>query len=421
MTKITQEQLKTKLIDEMSDGQWHPFYKIKKELKVKTPKTEQLLSEELHSLVKQGLFIKGNNESYRVESKYLTKIHSSDNYTITKESKPRYHGGILEDDGWLLAPLKPYDMVHFRMDKLTSSTYLRKLLGESDYHINIDNNTHLVRIFAPSGSDLREHVNTVKAENPDLGINSIRLESNLRRRMLSDLPPLFVAELCAYYGQFAKILLRSHMSSVRKHIKEVDDIQQQIYLWVIEAIQRYDAETSIPFAAYLSSSLNKWVFNLARESYGRAIADAEIRHARIINSFIAEHGREPNVNELSKILGNTAAGVNKDRFAMASVSNILNTTTIHHEDGDLQIEAENEDLISLESLTNITMLSASILHGVKNSKYPIAALVYIYYKSWGKGMKGKKLNNFMKDKTVKRVGESAIKRSAKILKKDDVF
>lgn len=418
MNKISEKNITTTLINEMSDGQWHPLYKLKKRLNVKNSKVESLLNEELQKNVEKGLILQGSNNSYRIESTFLKKIHSSSTYEITNDSKPRYFGGILEDDGWLLAPLKPYNMVHFRMNSLVSSKELKKLLNNADYYINIDNNTHLVRIFAPVDVDIRDEVNMVKEARPDLGVNSVRLESNLKRRMLTDLPSHFVAEICEYYGDFAKVLLRSHMSSVRKHIKEQDDIQQQIYLWVIEAIQRYDSGTSIPFAAYLSSSLNKWVFNLARESYGRAIADAEIKHARIINTFIAENGREPNLAEISKLLGNTTAGVTKDRFAMASVSNILNTATIHHEDGDLQIEAHGSE-VSIEALSNMTILSAAVLNSVKQSKSPASALLYIYYKSWGKDLRNKKLNNFLKNVSVVRMGENAIKRTANIMKKDE--
>jgi DNA-directed RNA polymerase specialized sigma subunit len=415
--KTAIRSLKTSLIDEMSDGQWHPLYKIKKALNVRSEKMEALLRSEIESLVDDGSLIAGNNNSFRMEKNFLKKLHIQPEL-LTKKSKPRFYGGILEDDGWLMAPLKEYDMVHFRMDNIISSHELRKHLKNKDYYINIDNNTHLVRVFAPAGTLIRDEVISLKETVPELGINSVRLETNLRRRMLSDLPPPFIAGLCEYYGKFARVLLRSNMSSVKKHIKEQDDIQQQIYLWVIEAVQRYDAETSIPFAAYLSSSLRKWVFNLARESYGRAIADAEIKHARIINAFIAQHGREPSMPEISKLLGETEAGTAKDKMAMANVSSILNTATINHEDGDLQIMAEGSLGASVEELAKISLISAAILAGARKTKYPLVSLLYMYYKSWGSEKVGKKISNFLQHATVRRVGENAVKHVAKIMKED---
>lgn len=421
MTKTDKTTLSESLLETLVDGQWHPLYKLKKNLNIRTSKAEAELNKTLKSLVAEGKMISGNNSSYRLESNFLKNLIKSGDVNLNNKNKPRYYGGILEDDGWLLAPLKEYDMVHFRMDNLISSNSLKKILKNEGYHINIDNNTHLVRVFAPHGGNIREVFIELKTTHPELGIHSIRLESKLKRRMLSDLPDQFVAGLCEKYGKFAQILLRANMSSVKKHIKEYDDIQQQIYLWVIEAIQRYDAETSIPFAAYLSSSLKKWVFNLARESYGRAIADTEIKHARIINKFVAENGREPNVNEISKLLGNSADGVNKDRFAMASVSNILNTTTIHHEDGDLQIESGENDNVAIEKLMSLTMISASLLKGVARSKTPLNSLIYVYYKSWGSNMRNKKISSFLANKTVQRSGEAAIKRASDYLKTEERF
>jgi DNA-directed RNA polymerase specialized sigma subunit len=419
MNKTEKINLPATVLEILVDGQWHPLYKLKKKLNIRSSKAETLLVEHLETLAGKGKVIAGNNNSYRLDSQYLKNVIKSGDVKINDKNKPRYYGGILEDDGWLLAPLQEYDMVHFRMDNLISSTQLKKILNNAGYHINIDNNTHLVRVFAPSGGNIREVFLELKETHPELGIHSIRLESNLKRRMLTDLPDQFVAGICEKYGKFAQVLLRAHMSSVRKHIKEQDDIQQQIYLWVIEAIQRYDAETSIPFAAYLSSSLKKWVFNLARESYGRAIADTEIKHARIINKFVAENGREPNLSEISTLLGNSADGVNKDRFAMASVSNILNTTTIHHEDGDLQIEAEHGDNVAIEKLTNLTLISASLLNGISRSKEPNVSLLYVYYKSWGANVRNKKITAFLSNPPVKRSGEAAIKRASDYLKNDE--
>lgn len=417
--KTITRSLKMSLIDTMSDGQWHPFYKLKKSLNVKSDKAEALLIMEIDSLVADEAIIVGNNNSYRLDSKFLKKIHSEPDF-IENKSKPRIYGGILEDDGWILAPLKPYDMVHFRMDTLISSGVLKKYLKNDSYHINIDNNTHLVRVFAPAGEPLRDNIIKIKTDYPHLGINSVRLETNLRRRMLDDLPSGFVSGVCEHYGKFAKVLLRANMSSVKKHIKEADDIQQQIYLWVIEAIQRYDAETSIPFAAYLAASLRKWVFNLARESYGRAIADAEIKHSRIINLFVAEHGREPTMQEMSALLGETEEGTAKEKIAMLNVASILNTSTIHHEDGDLQIAAETSLTESVEELAKISLLSAAVIAGSNKTKYPLVSLLYIYYKSWGAEKAGKKITNFLQHKTVKRVGENAVKHVASLMKEDEI-
>lgn len=418
------EGLEKEILDELSDGQWHPTYKIRKEVgsRVKNSKDfKNKITSSLNSLVEAQMIVAGANESFRMLNPTLEawRLQSSSEIIKNKNKQPRYFGNILEDDGWLLAPLEECDMVHFRMEEMLTSSEIKKLINDDLPHVVIDHATQLIRIFAPVGYPIKEKLLDLKTKQPNLGIYSVRLEKNLRRRQLNNLPDQYISGLCEYYGKFAKVLLRPYMSSITKHIKEYDDIQQQVYLWVIEAIQRYDAETSIPFAAYLASSLKKWVFNLARESYGRSIADLELKHARTATEFRNENGREATADELMEALNVSGTAMSKDKLAIATVANLRNAATIHQEEGDIQIASEQNIEQEIEDMVNDTILSAAITQAATETKLSASALLAIYYSTWGGGKINKKLSQYLSLDQIVRNKKRALKIAERILKENE--
>lgn len=418
------EGLEKEILDELSDGQWHPVYKIRREVGSRVKQSRDFKSKvnkSLVALVEEETIISGNNESYRLLNPKLETWRAiSDSEVVrSKNKQPRYFGGILEDDGWLLAPLRECDMVHFRMETLHTSLEIKELIEDEHPIIVIDHSTQLIRMFVDVEYPIKDKLIQTKDSFPELGIHSIRLERNLRRRQLDDLPRGFISGLCEYYGKFAKVLLRPYMSSITKHIKEYDDIQQQVYLWVIEAVQRYDADTSIPFAAYLASSLKKWVFNLARESYGRNIADIELKHARTANEFRNENGREATTEEIMDLLQMSGEGMSKDKLAIATVTNLRNAATIHQEEGDIQIASENFTEDSLDEMIDSTLLSAAVTRASLNSKHSARSLLSVYYSTWGGEKVSKKISKYLTIEQVINSRKEALKIAEGILRDND--
>lgn len=418
------EGLEKEILDELSDGQWHPIYKIRKEVSSRIKNNKDFKNRivlSLNNLVEEQIIISGANESFRMLNPNLEKWRATSNSEIVnnKNKQPRYFGGILEDDGWLLAPLETCDMVHFRMDEILNSNKIKELIEDDTPTVVIDHSTQLIRIFVDVDYPIKEKLLKLKTEQPQLGIHSVRLEKNLRRRQLNNLPEGYIGGLCEYYGKFAKVLLRPYMSSITKHIKEYDDIQQQVYLWVIEAVQRYDAETSIPFAAYLASSLKKWVFNLARESYGRSIADIELKHARTANEFRNENGREATAEELMEALQMSGENISKDKLAITTVTNLRNAATIHQEEGDIQIASSQNIEEDFELMVNNTILSAAITQAALETKNSGSALIGMYYTTWGGSKINKKLSQYLSSDTVSRNRKRALKTAERILKENE--
>jgi DNA-directed RNA polymerase specialized sigma subunit len=416
--------LRSQILDELSDGQWHPFYKINKKIERGSQKAKvfkETLNEELTKLVSEDVLIAGNNESYRFKSNQLASwrnISSSPNLEDA-QYQPRYFGGILEDDGWLLAGLKTYDLIHFRADASLTREDLHKMVGGRLSLIQIEDG--LYRVFSNNGEETFAKIQEIKELLPQYEIHGTRLEKDLRRRDLEDLPKKYVDDLCRYYGKFAKVLLRSYMSSITKHLPEQDDIQQQIYLWVLDAVQRYDAETSIPFAAYLGTSLKKWVFNLNRKAFGRAVADAELKHSRAIAEFKAEHGREPRQEELAVILKEDVSSTKKDSVAINTVFNLRNIATIHAEESEIPIASDLYVEDNIDNLVNNTLLSAAITTAAKQDMLKtkdITGLLGIYYENWGSDYKSKRVKMWTRSSKTQESIKRVMKIASKILDRD---
>jgi DNA-directed RNA polymerase specialized sigma subunit len=151
------------------------------------------------------------------------------------------------------------------------------------------------------------------------------------------------------------------MSSITKHIPEQEDIQQQIYLWIIDAVARYDEKTCIPFAAYLSAVLQKWVHNLNRKAHGRSAADNELKHSRAIALFETNNGRTPTMAELAAELGESVEKVQKDSISIRMVSNLRSMTTLDSDDFTVPLVAKETTSDEVEQELEKTLLSAALI------------------------------------------------------------
>lgn len=402
-------ELDTALLDILADGQWHPSNKIWSKLLSESNErgftaSRQTMKLALAELSNKNILIKGNNESYRFVTKELETWRS---YSVTLDKQaphmqPRYFGGIIEDDGWSYAPLQEKHLIFFKSDQVT-----REFLSQ-ETHVNLDdifvNEEGLCRIYAPTKEPFTTITN-LKETRPELHISSIRIEANLKRRNIKDLPHQYLSDLCKHYGQFAKVLLRGQMSSIRKHLPEDDDAQQQIYLWVIEAVKRYDPQTSIPFAAYLSTNIRKWVYDLNRKAYGRSIADKELKHARAINKFRQINERNPTTEELSELLEQNVEETRKEQQEISTVVNLRNQQALEYEDYERPIPSHNNTEDNIEALAEAAALSKLITKAAhtdsgNSRKQNLTGLLGLYYNNWGSKDMDRALKTWLKNKTT---------------------
>lgn len=373
------------VLDRLSDGQWYSMSKIQKN-HLKSFEDADALKDFLNSLVEKNLLLAGNNNSYRFLLPHLEEWRSfrdlKSEYAKDTTS-PRYFGGILEDDGWLLSPLRSHDLVHFRASGSITQERVQRAIGL--YGLANQDSDGLIRISTAYGTEISKFIKAW-GEEEGVDISGARLDLGVRRRELADLPRAYVEDFCQFYVSFSRNFLKNHMSSVRKHISDPDDIQQQIYLWIIHAIQRYDADTSIPFAAYLHSSLKRWVHDLNRKSYGRAAADNELKYSRAVSAFTSEHGRKPTTHELSEILGESEPSVREKINSINLVNNLRTTSPI--DDGEREIPLSDSGATAEEEYsaeTDRALLSALLTStALEEGKSPrVIGWLGLYSEFWG--------------------------------------
>lgn len=391
-------QSEEKILEELSDGQWHPMSKINKSLAAKKKirkegMTLDEIKESIATLVDKSILLAGNNDSYRIPDTILRTwrtLQYGDSGVKDKPStrelrKPRYFGGILEDEGWAYAPIKFCDLIHFRANGQVDSKKVKTFIDENS---SVTQDEHgLIRIKTNPGNGINVYnfIKEMGKNDPSLGIAGVRLDANAKRRNLEELPTRYIEELSEFYGAFGKILLRKNMSSIAKHIKDRDDVQQQVYIWVVEAIQKYDEKTCIPFAAYLSESLNKWVHNLTRQAFGRAVADSELKHSRAISLYETEHGETPTLDQLSEILNEPIEKVKKEAIAIASVASLRSTVTLDSDDYEIPLASLDDTTVSIDQEIEKSMISAAITaSAVVNSDKPnVLGWLGMYERTWG--------------------------------------
>lgn len=382
-------ELEIKILDEFSDGQWHPMQKVTKVCSGKKTATAAEVSDVVVELHDKGYLLGGANESYRLPEKYVRQWRNSRNMSLElKDSRsPRFFGGVLEDDGWTKAPLICYNLLHFRANSHVTSKMIQEKIGVLG---NVDQDEDgLFRIFSQQGEETYYLLREWGTLDPQIEIKGLRLTYNTYRRDLSALPSGYLDDLCKFYGSFAFVLLRNNMSSIKKHIPDNEDIQQQIYIWVMDAVARYDDATCIPFAAYLHSVLKRWVHNLNRKSHGRAAADNELKHSRAISTFESQNGRQPSIIELAKVLGETPEKVSKDSISIKMVSNLRSTTTLDSEDFTVPLVAKETTADSIEMELEKTLLSAALVSTAleldeETNGASLSALFSIIDKTWNK-------------------------------------
>lgn len=389
--------LEKKILDELSDGQWHPEYKIKKEI------SEIKVIEVLKKLEEEHVLLAGTNNSFRMNSEVLPLWRSYTDFPAknTPRYTPRYFGGILEDDGWAMAELKNYDLIHFRTNGNISKENIEEIISYSGLVTRSEDG--LYRIFVKDiGDATYKVIKDYKFDGMEKSFSGVRLEKNIKRRDLKDLNRRYFSDLCEYYGNFAKVLLKSNMSSITKHISEQDDIQQQIHLWVIDAVQRYDNTTSIPFAAYLGKMLSNWVFNLNRQSFGRSAADVELKHSRGATQFRTEHKREPSLEELADVLGETVETIRNERISIHSVSSIRTMGTIDSDDTIVHIVSDEDTTSHIEHQSHQYLLSNAITSSAlrEDNEHPnLVGWINVYHSTWGNTKNKKFLPQSTADET----------------------
>lgn len=383
------------LLTDMSDAQWHTTQKITQR-NAKNYGDKDDLKNEVLRLVNEGVLIAGANNSYRMPRDYAVEWRKKNNLSLDYKkdnTAPRIFGGILEDDVWESAPLRDVDTVYFRAteDVLDSVKPLVGHRGQVFYDVD-----GIIRIYCLNADEILQELKALAENNVGLDISGIRITKNTKRREITDLPPKFLNDFCEFYGRMSHIFLRKAMTSVSKYIPEPDDVQQQIYFWVLEAITKYNDKTSTPFAAFLHYSIGRWVYDLSRKSFGRAVADSELQLNRTLEKIRGANEESPSIERIAEILDETPDKIRKRITSVNSANSIKHTISFYQQDGTLNphlylTESDDSVIDEIENEVNNTMLSialtSAIVEGGQRGRYDVESMLSIISKTWGNNNK----------------------------------
>jgi len=283
--------------------------------------------------------------------------------------QPVIFGGVPEADGWAKAPLSTFDLVHFRLNRHLPLSELREHLTTSlddTVSLTLDADD-LYRAFVSPGNGPLTAVRIADwCQGHGYRTTGLRADLNRRRRDLSDMDPQFVADLMAHYEGYGMRRLQKHMSSVLLHLPEYDDVKQQLAVWIMEAMIRFDDTKGVPFGAWLSAALSKWVHDLNRSSYGRTVADAELSQHRAVAGFTATEHRSPTEAELAGLVGTSLTALRRSRQAVSVVNGLRACLSIDSgglDESELSVPARGHDPAEqLEADVRPVIVSSVLTH-----------------------------------------------------------
>jgi hypothetical protein len=242
--------------------------------------------------------------------------------------EPLVFGGLPEAEGWALAPITPRDRVHFRTDRELPLGAFRAALPV-EVTVTYDEGDGLYRVDGAPGT-AETLAALIRAWCAAEGYTTVGLrpEAGVRRRAPRDLPAAFLADLCRHYCRVSLKRLQRNMSTIRLHLPDNDDIDQQVAEWVLKAVGTYDETKSVPFGAYLATQLSKWVHDLGRNAYGRTAADTENKQQKAVAAFTAEHQRRPSEKELAAYMGQSVATLRRNSQTVATLNGLRNLQSL---------------------------------------------------------------------------------------------
>lgn len=241
---------------------------------------------------------------------------------------PLVFGGLTEAEGWAIAPITPRDRVHFRTDRELPLADFRAALPAS-VTVTYDEGDGLYRVDGETGT-AEALAGLIRAWCAEHGYATVGLrpENGVRRRAPRDLPPAFLDGLCRHYCRVSLKRLQRNMSTIRLHLPDNDDIDQQVAEWVLKAVSQYDETKSVPFGAFLATQLSKWVHDLGRNAYGRTAADTENKQQKAVAAFTAEHQRRPSEKELAEYMGQSVATLRRNSQTVATLNGLRNLQSL---------------------------------------------------------------------------------------------
>lgn len=280
--KFLQKPLLFRIEAAVHDGQWV------------TPQKWATYSEttidEINKFIKNCDYLIEENGSYRVSAEEIYRWYKKNGIDIFTPVvpnlfTPRIWGDKTEVDIFRSVPKRPVQSI---IVDSNYSTILDKVVEAADGKgIVVKERGTKYYIYTTSAHYIVYSIQKMLSDYEKTKV-SFRIRKPFMWREIAGLPNDYLLESISFYCSLAKGLLRNRMSTLSAFLPTQEDIDGQIYDWIIRAMQKYDEKSNVPFSGYLASVLQRWPYSLGDIHLGRKLADFQRDLARAKNAEITD-------------------------------------------------------------------------------------------------------------------------------------
>lgn len=274
----------------ISDGMWYSVPKWRKLAKA----SEEGLNNWIDEHTNNGMLVQADAgaRSYRFPRDSVFKWYEDHNLDIDEQLvdflfPPRIWDDMTETEGFLAAPLREIGTVTFVCSTETSKYVAKKLQGIARVR-EIDPG-----VFKAFCLDSRMVKDLVEIALIEYGETQDKIQSTrpvIKRRELIDFSEEFAHGLVKFYREFGRTLVKASMNTIQIFLPEQEDQDAQVIAWVIEAIEKFDESSSVPFPGYLPSVLRRWPYNLPKIHLGNDLSNFQRERSRAITRLSTAAG-----------------------------------------------------------------------------------------------------------------------------------
>lgn len=277
-----------------SDGMWYNTKKVKTYSKASF--------EEINDWIKRAvedrtLIAHATGQSFRMPTSSCRKWHEQNNIElgtqIIKDIFPaRIWDGYTESEGFLNAPLRELGAVSFRASPAALALVKQRLEGVAKIRSQDEQDKY--KAFCLSASYVSEIIEKTLDEMGE-GKSKDRRKTYARqitmRRELVDFSPEFAQNLVMFYKKFSKTLVRKERETIKIFFREPEDQESQVMAWVLDAIEKYDENSPIPFPGYLNAILKKRPYDLPTIFLGKDLSEFQRDRSKVIKKMREDQGK----------------------------------------------------------------------------------------------------------------------------------
>lgn len=314
-----------------------------------------------------SLIVKSKN-SKKLDKQITSKASKTTSKLFPKSSPQKfgeeaYYAGLLEWDGWKLAPLETKDRIYFSTVKSISLLELKNLFPLWEVRENSDGSVYVTATATKKKATQLSKDSISKILN-NAGIAHLDIKHyQIERRNLNDLPRQFLIELIQQNSEYAtKLIYKNNLSMVEQIITDKSEIPSIASEIVIELAESYNEKTGVPFRAYIALRLKQKLVDKARSQNGRTLNDFKTKLNRILQDNPHLDTSSEEISKLMKLSGDKyrsrLSEIQKLNFGQSPGSINLedengNTLDISHKVSEGGKESIEEALIRLEAIAEI--------------------------------------------------------------------